>query len=221
MSINTERCLLKSEETTSGPISRQPIEKQGIVTIENNVKIWFIDLFVIIYFFIIFVSSRRWICSGTLRRYLCENAEGIARGNNESVIPRSLMERLMMKNSAGFKVERLWCATSSRTQFPTRDSKPKYKERRFRLVQTRSRQPEERGLTEDAVQWTHEEVVLLGDGGDKHSRRVWRVSHLKSPRLVKLHSDARFTETQHSLIKARKRQVQLPQEKAAWVQICF
>lgn len=40
-------------------------------------------------------------------RYLWEKADGIANGNKERVIPRSLMERLMMKNSAGFKVERL------------------------------------------------------------------------------------------------------------------
>lgn len=34
------------------------------------------------------------------------------------------MERLMIKNSAGFKVDRLWYATSSRMQLPMRDSTP-------------------------------------------------------------------------------------------------
>lgn len=41
------------------------------------------------------------------KRYLCDKADGMANGNKVSVIPRSLMERLMMKNSAGFKVDRL------------------------------------------------------------------------------------------------------------------
>lgn len=40
-------------------------------------------------------------------RYLCENDDVIASGNKESVSPRSLMARLIMKNSAGFKVDRL------------------------------------------------------------------------------------------------------------------
>lgn len=39
--------------------------------------------------------------------HLCEKDEGIANGNKVSVIPRSLMERLMMKNSAGFSIDRL------------------------------------------------------------------------------------------------------------------
>lgn len=39
--------------------------------------------------------------------HLCEKDDGIAKGNKVSVIPRSLMERLMMKNSAGFSIDRL------------------------------------------------------------------------------------------------------------------
>lgn len=57
-------------------------------------------------------------------RYLCAKADGIASGNKDSVIPRSLMERLMMKNSAGFKVDLLWYATSSRILFPVRERIP-------------------------------------------------------------------------------------------------
>lgn len=66
-------------------------------------------------------------------RYLCEKDDVIASGNKESVIPRSLMERLMMKNSAGFKVDRLWYATSSRMQLPMRDSIPVRKHNKDRL----------------------------------------------------------------------------------------
>lgn len=39
--------------------------------------------------------------------YLCEKADGMAKGNKMSVIPRSLIERLIMKNSGGFRLERL------------------------------------------------------------------------------------------------------------------
>lgn len=66
-------------------------------------------------------------------RYLCENDDVIASGNKESVIPRSLMARLIMKNSAGFKVDRLWYATSSRMQLPMRDSIPVRKQNKDRL----------------------------------------------------------------------------------------
>lgn len=43
----------------------------------------------------------------SVRPHLCEKEDGIARGNKVSVIPRSLMDRLTMKNSAGFSVDRL------------------------------------------------------------------------------------------------------------------
>lgn len=62
--------------------------------------------------------------SAAAGKYLCEKVDGMASGKSDSVIPRSLMDRLMMKNSAGFKVERLWYATSSRMQLPMRDRRP-------------------------------------------------------------------------------------------------
>ena len=34
-------------------------------------------------------------------------------------------------------------------------------------------------LTEDAVEYTDEDVVLFGDGGGKHVRCVWIISHLE------------------------------------------
>lgn len=45
------------------------------------------------------------------------------------------MERLMMKNSAGFKVDLLWYATSSRMQLPMTDSIP-VKQKRIELCYT-------------------------------------------------------------------------------------
>lgn len=114
-------------------------------------------------------------------RYLWAKADGIANGNRERVIPRSLMERLMMKNSAGFKVERLWYATSSRTQFPMRDSTPATTQRKRRQAELKVLHllGSKCELTEYAVDGTHEDVLLLGDGGGKHIRCVWSISHLQ------------------------------------------
>lgn len=102
------------------------------------------------------------------------------------------MERLMMKNSAGFKVDLLWYATSSRMQLPMSDRIP-VKQKEIELCYTLCTSGDLSpqwlihtveisvlcGLTKYAVEWTHEDVMLLGDGGGKHSRCVGSISHLK------------------------------------------
>lgn len=131
-------------------------------------------------------------------KYLCEKVDGMASGNNDSVIPRSLMDRLTMKNSAGFKVERLWYATSSRMQLPTRDRRPVGATRMSELSLTfcnhrdsglhtaegwsdalrRTARRRPCPLTKHAVEQPHDDVVLLGDGGGKRVRRIGGICHL-------------------------------------------
>ncbi len=48
-------------------------------------------------------------------------------------MPRSLMERLMIKNSAGFRDNFFRYATNNRVVFPIRDKTPAVKEKKYAI----------------------------------------------------------------------------------------
>lgn len=55
--------------------------------------------------------------------------DGIAKGKRVTVIPRSLIDKFMMKNSAGLRDDLLRYATRSRMPFPKSDRIPKKREK--------------------------------------------------------------------------------------------
>lgn len=95
------------------------------------------------------------------------------------------MERLMMKNSAGFKVDRLWYATRSRMQLPMRDSIPGRKKKILSWVRdcapvgihACTKTPKDQYSRNLLVVWTYKIRCRVNLWGCLAPWRRWRQTH--------------------------------------------